>query len=137
MRLQGEGNMQEATIERWARWRLPTLALAILLIVVLPFVFLDSVVQGSQDAAQRVDHTRQVESTIHSLSSAIRNSEAATLALASGIDTPQVRGRLATGTADIPVAFEQLGRLTVANPSQQMHIGERKAVDRKRPRLKP
>ncbi|MGH8073520.1 MAG: ATP-binding protein [Lysobacter sp.] len=120
--------MQETTVERWARWRLPTLALAILLIVVLPFVFLDSVVQGSQDAAQRVDHTRQVESTIHSLSSAIRNSEAATLALASGIDTPLVRGRLATSTAEIPVAFEQLGRLTVDNPSQQMHIGELKAV---------
>ncbi|MGQ4661618.1 ATP-binding protein [Lysobacter sp. F6437] len=119
---------QEAISDKWARWRLPTFAIAILVIVVLPFVFLYSVVQDSQDATRRVDHTRQVESTIHSLSSAIRNSEAATLALASGIDTPLVRERLATGTAQIPVAFEQLTSLTVDNPSQQLRIGELKAV---------
>ena len=120
--------MQETTGDKWGRWRLPTLAIAILVIVVLPFVFLYSVIQGGQEATERVDHTRQVESTIHSLSSAIRNSEAATLALASGIDTPLVRERLTTGTAHIPIAFEQLTGLTVDNPAQQMRIGELKAV---------
>ena len=58
----------------------------------------------------------------------IRDIEAATFALAAGIDTPLIRSRLADSNARIPAQFEQLAALTIDNPVQQRRIGELKAI---------
>lgn len=124
-----------ASSDRWSRWRLPVLGLAIALIVVLPFLFLRAIMQSNVDATQMINHTRQVESTVHGLVSDIRNTEASALALAAGIDTPAIRERLASSAAQIPQQFDALAALTVDNPAQQRRIGELKATLEQRHRL--
>ncbi|MGY0620278.1 ATP-binding protein [Lysobacter sp. A378] len=124
-----------ARSERWKRWRLPALAAAILLIVVLPMILLYSVMRGNFEAADRVNHIRNVESMIHSLTYDVRNTEAATLALAAGIDTPLVRSRLQDSTAQIPEKFAKLVQLTREDPQQQLAMGQLKSILEQRRRL--
>lgn len=121
--------------ERWERWQLPMLGVAILLIVVLPMTLLYSVMQGNFEAADRVNHIRNVESMIHSLTYDVRNTEAAALALAAGIDTPLVRSRLKASTAQIPEEFAELIQLTRNDSRQQLAMGELKTILEQRRRL--
>lgn len=111
----------------WYRWRLPLLALAVMAIVVVPFVLLNAAIQDIQAAAERVDHTRKVESILHELTYEIRNVEAASLALASGIDRPSIRQRIEQSTAAIPQHLQRLAALTRDNSEQQIRVGRLQA----------
>jgi len=120
--------MQANEVDKWRRWHLPALGVAILVIVVLPFVYLADEMRESRDAAQLVEHTRLVERATHALLYAIRDNEAAVLATVAGLDNPVVRSRLTDSDARIPQEFEALAELTRDNPDQQRRIGELKAL---------
>lgn len=118
----------QGAMQRWTRWQLPALFLAMLVIVVLPLSFLYWVVNTETESARRLEHSRQIESAIHALNYAIRDLESATFALAAGIDTPLVRSRLEDSTSLLDQQFEELAALTVDDPGQQRRIGELRAV---------
>ncbi|MDQ3511170.1 MAG: hypothetical protein M3414_05725, partial [Pseudomonadota bacterium] len=71
--------------------RLLALMFAIVVIVVAPFIVLREATERSLAAAYLVSQALAVEKSVHALSYEVRSIEAAALALAAGIDTPQVR----------------------------------------------
>ncbi|MCY7354844.1 MAG: PAS domain S-box protein, partial [Lysobacter sp.] len=112
-----------ATRSRLDQWRLPLLGVAIIVIVVLPFVLLRASTQESLDAANLVNRTRNVEAAVHALTYDVRDIEAASQSIALGIDNPEIRSRLLASTIDLPKALAEITRLTRNNPDQQVRIG--------------
>ncbi len=119
----------------WSRWRLPLLAVLVVAIVAVPFAVLQWLDREVAEANAMVEHTRDVESTALSLIYDARNIEAASLALAAGIDTPLVRSRLDTSLSGIPAALARLAELTVDNGAQQLRIGRLSAILEQRNRI--
>lgn len=115
-------------LETASRWRVPLLALAVVLIVVAPFLLLQVATQRTRDAANLVAHTRTVEAAVHALLYDLRTRESAALALGNGIDTPVIRARIDDGARDIPLGVEKITRLTRDNPEQQVRIGMLRAT---------
>ncbi|MFD0740253.1 ATP-binding protein [Lysobacter koreensis] len=116
-----------------SRLRLPLLALAILLIVVAPFVLVRIATERTLDAEARVTHTREVEAAVHTLLYDVRNRESGAMALAVGIDTPNVRRRVSDSGREIPRGLDRITRLTRDNPEQQVRIGMLRAtIDQRR-----
>lgn len=107
----------------WSRWRMPLLVALIVAIVVGPFIVLSEAMDESQRAADMVEHTREVESTVLELLYDTRDLEAAALALASGLDTPTLRARVESGRDTIPAGLTRLIALTRDNAAQQLRIG--------------
>ncbi|MDQ3289323.1 MAG: ATP-binding protein [Pseudomonadota bacterium] len=103
--------------------RLAALMLAIVAIVVAPFLVLRVATERSLEAAYLVSQALAVEKSVHALSYEVRSIEAAALALAAGIDTPQVRKRIAESTAALDPALAAIARLTRDNPEQQVRVG--------------
>ncbi len=114
--------------ERASPWRVPLLVLAVVLIVVAPFMLLREATQRSLDAANLVSHTRAVEASVNALLYDLRNRESGALALANGIDTPQVRARIAESTTTLPAGIAAVTALTRDNPEQQVRIGMLRAI---------
>lgn len=105
------------------RVRLPGLVLALVLIVVGPFLLLRAANERSAEANARVDHTRQVEVAMQKLASDVRNVEAAALARVAGVDTPMLKDRTRTSRARVQPSLAEVQRLTRDNPAQQVRIG--------------
>ncbi len=107
-----------------AAWQAGALALVIALTVIVPAL----VLRGAGDAAKRssdmVRHTLEVDAQAQSLALHVRDTEAAALSLAAGVDTPRLRERLAASRRQIGVAMAALQRLTEDNPEQQRRLGE-------------
>lgn len=108
---------------RFTQWQLPALALAVLVIVVAPFLLMRDAGRDAAEAWQRVIHTRDVEARMHALSSDMRSLESGALALASGIDTARLRERAAAKRTRIAPAMLDMQRLTQDNPEQQLRLG--------------
>lgn len=98
-------------------------AMAILLIVAGPALFVREANQRSLAAAEKVNQTHAVSSTANVLMYEVRNRESATLAHAYGLDSRTVRDRLADSARQIPVYLQQLAALTRDNPDQQLRVG--------------
>ncbi len=103
--------------------RLAALMLAIIAIVVAPFLVLRVATERSLEAAYLVSQALAVEKSVHALSYEVRSIESAALAVAAGIDTPQVRERIAESSAQIGPALAEIARLTRDNPEQQLRVG--------------
>ena len=113
--------------------RLAALMLAIVVIVVAPFMVLRVATERSLEAAYRVSQALAVEKSVHALSYEVTNIEAAALALATGIDTPQVRARIAASSANLGPALDEIAKLTRDNPEQQVRVGALQArMERRR-----
>ena len=105
-------------------WRTLLLAIAVLVIVVLPFLLLRVAEQREIEAADRVAHTLQVESALQSLLAAVRGLESASVARALGVDVPPaVQARFADNRALIAPGLDTIERLTRDNPAQQVRLG--------------
>ena len=76
------------------RWRFAGLALAAVLIVVVPTVLQRKLAREAVDAAQWVAHTHEVGARLYNLQADIRDVESAALTLSKGIDTPALRERM-------------------------------------------
>lgn len=116
-------------------WRLPLLALAVVLIVVTPFMLLGVATQRTLDASNRVAHTREVEAAVNAQLYDVRNRESSALALVNGIDTPLIRARIAKSTHEIPAGVDKIIRLTRDDPDQQVRIGMLRATVEQREAL--
>ena len=106
-----------------ARWRLPLLALVVLLIVLVPFLLQRVADRRVAEAADLVVHTLEVENTLQMLSAAIRNLEGAGLASAAGAAAPILTERVAYSEALITPLLDQAEELTRDNPRQQVRMG--------------
>ncbi|MFT3668586.1 MAG: ATP-binding protein [Pseudoxanthomonas sp.] len=114
----------------WGKWRLPLLGLVILLIVVGPVILLQQLARSTQQAADEVVHTHEVEATVLGLALDVREMESSAMLIALGADHPLARERLATGRGSLPERFEALARLTADNPEQLVRVGRlRELVD--------
>lgn len=111
---------------------MPALAVAALVVVVLPLGFLQTVVRSDSDASQLRERSQALEAVVHELSYNIRDVESATFALVAGIDAPLVRRRLVESSGRLEEHFRNLAELTSDNPAQQRLVGELEAVIRER-----
>jgi len=106
-----------------SNWRLPALGLAVVLIVVTPFLLLRKAAQDIDAAWTMVAHTHEVEARVHALAADVRNLEAGALSLAAGVDSPLLRSRIDASRARIAPALQELEELTRDNPGQHLRLG--------------
>jgi signal transduction histidine kinase len=116
------------TLAAWERWRLWLLALAIGLIVVVPFLLLQNLARQSLKATDAVAHTHRVEAAVNAMTVELRETEVAAMAIALGVDLPVTRQRVAEGSAAVLPLLEQVLRLTSDNPEQQVRLGRLKEL---------
>ena len=106
-----------------SRWRLPVLGLAIVAIVVGPFLIMRSAIGEADRATQKVVHTREVESLMQAIAADARSLEAAAMTRARGIDSPLLRQRIDEANARILPNVDAVLALTRDNPEQQARLG--------------
>lgn len=106
-----------------SRWRLPVLGLAIVAIVVGPFLIMRSAIGEADRATQKVVHTREVESLMQAVAADARSLEAAAMTRARGIDSPLLRQRIDEANARILPNVDAVLALTRDNPEQQARLG--------------
>lgn len=114
---------EDRTPHAWGKGRLLLLGLAILLIVVGPVILLQRLAQDTQEAADAVIHTHEVEATVLGLALDVREMESSAMLIALGADHPLARERLRTGRHALPERFQNLARLTADNPEQLIRVG--------------
>jgi len=105
---------------------------ATLVIVVGPFLLVREAHRRSDEAAQAVSHTHDVDSTANALMYDLRNRESAALAYAFGHDSKTVRDRLEESRREIPANLRALTALTRDNPEQQVRVGRLAALAEQR-----
>ena len=122
---------KETRIE-WGSWRLPLLAAAVLLIILVPFLILQDLSRDSLEAANAVGHTHQVEAAVNALTVELREIEESAMVIALGAGTPRIRARVENGEAAIQPLMERLILLTRDNTLQQVRIGQLKELIQRR-----
>lgn len=94
------------------------------IIVLVPYWFIRSANHQIHIADQALAHTSQVDATASRLLFELRDLESAAANIAIGVDTPNMRQRVAETTFTIPVLTNRLIKLTEDNPRQQVRVGE-------------
>ena len=122
------------TDEDWDRWRFAGLALAALLIVVVPSLTLLRLSRSSVNAASWVAHTQAMNNRLHALQSDIRDVESAALTLSHGIESPALHDRLQHAER-IGATLDGLASLSSDDPEQMLRIGRISALLEKRMEL--
>ena len=122
---------RETRIE-WGRWRLPLLAAAVLLIILVPFLILQNLSRDSLKAADAVAHTHQVEAAVNALTVELREIEESAMAISLGGALPSTRQRVEDGSATVQPLLERLILLTRDNTLQQVRIGQLKELIERR-----
>jgi PAS domain S-box-containing protein len=105
------------------RWRLAALAVAIGLIVLLPYFFAQRSVDEALLASERVAHTAQVKAETTELLYLVRDVESAAFAIASGVRRPLFQERVDENLAGIELQLGKLKVLVADNPEQLVRIG--------------
>ena len=107
--------------EGWSRWRLMGLALAALLIIIVPALTLQRLSTQSVASAHWVAHTHAVGARLYNLQADIRDVESAALTLSKGIDSPALQQRM--GQADrVTDNLRELAGLVSDSPEQLVRI---------------
>ena len=120
---EGEGMASRFTDDDLSRWRLIGLALAALLIIIVPALTLQRLSSESVDAANWVAHTQTVGARLYNLQADIRDVESAALTLSKGIESPALRERLQRADS-IGANVAELTRLVSDSPDQLVRIGK-------------
>ncbi|UYB53074.1 ATP-binding protein [Xanthomonas sp. AM6] len=107
----------------WDRWRLPLLALAVVLIVILPSLLLRQMSDSTLRAADWVSHSQEVTATLHDLEANLRDMESAAMAMSHQVQSPILHARFNESRAAIAPTIARLAELTRDNPDQQVRIG--------------
>ncbi|WP_269792209.1 ATP-binding protein [Stenotrophomonas sp. Iso1] len=110
------------TDEDWGRWRLIGLALAALLIIIVPALTLQRLSHESINAANWLAHTQAVGSRLYNLHAAIRDTEFAALTLSLGVESPTLQQRLLRGDG-VTHDLNELVRLLNDSPDQLVRLG--------------
>lgn len=108
--------------------RVIVLALAVVFSVGVPYAVLQTAADGSINATLWVAHTETVKSTLFEVVYRLRDLESSALNayLHTGDEVPVANYRVTRG--QVEPLLDQLAALTIDNPSQQVRIGEFKAV---------
>ena len=106
-----------------SNWRLPALGLAVVLIVVTPFLLLRQAAHNTNAAWNMVAHTHETAATVHALAGDMRNMESGALSIAAGVDNELLRSRVGQSRERLIPTLERLQELTRDNPTQQVRIG--------------
>ncbi|WP_355507008.1 ATP-binding protein [Xanthomonas cannabis] len=109
--------------DRWDRWRLPSLAVAVCLIVVVPSLLLQQMAHNANQAAVWVSHSQDVQENAQRLEAAMRNAESAALMRSHGVERPALLERMRRGRSEAFAAVQRLIELTKDNPAQQVRLG--------------
>ncbi|KPL49197.1 histidine kinase [Xanthomonas axonopodis] len=109
--------------DKWDRWRLPLLAVAVFLIVVVPSLVLQQMARNANQAASWVSHSQQVQETAQRLEAAMRDTESAALMRSHGVEREALNERMRRGRRESLAAVQRLIELTRDNPSQLVRIG--------------
>ncbi|WP_126968055.1 sensor histidine kinase [Xanthomonas arboricola] len=109
--------------DRWDRWRLPLLAVAVFLIVVVPSLLLQQMAHNANQAAVWVSHSQEVQETAQRLEAAMRDTESAALMRSHGVQRPALLERMRRGRRESLAAVQRLIVLTKDNPAQQVRMG--------------
>jgi PAS domain S-box-containing protein len=119
--------MRPALPERMP-WRWLGLALAIVLIVLLPYVLAQRAIDGALHASDLVAHTARVKAETADLIAQVRDMEAAAFALAAGMRSTLFRERLRDAMAAIDPRLASLKRAVADNPEQLVRVGRFEAL---------
>ncbi|PPU01497.1 sensor histidine kinase [Xanthomonas arboricola] len=109
--------------DRWDRWRLPLLAVAVFLVVVVPSLLLQQMANNANQAAVWVAHSQEVQETAQRLEAAMRDTESAALMRSHGVQRPALLERMRRGRRESLAAVQRLIVLTKDNPAQQVRMG--------------
>ncbi|KLD70310.1 sensor histidine kinase [Xanthomonas pisi] len=109
--------------DKWDRWRLPSLAVAVCLIVVVPSLLLQQMARNANQAAVWVSHSQEVQETAQRLEAAMRDTESAALMRSHGVERPALLERMRRGRRESIAAVQRLISLTKDNPPQQVRMG--------------
>ncbi|WP_115045504.1 sensor histidine kinase [Xanthomonas arboricola] len=109
--------------DRWDRWRLPSLVVAVFLIVVVPSLLLQQMAYNANQAARWVSHSQEVQETAQRLEAAMRDTESAALMRSHGVQRPALLERMRRGRRESMDAVQRLIVLTKDNPAQQVRMG--------------
>lgn len=116
------------------RMRLGLLALAAILIIVLPWLLMRGLWDRAQKATEQVEHTQTVGVLLYRLQADIRDFESAALTLSKGVSTPGLQQRM--GLADtFPATLAELAAMVGDNPDQTLRVGWIQARLERRVRL--
>ncbi len=116
----------------WGKWQLPALALAVLLIVVVPSLVLQQLSSHNLDAADAIAHTHEVEAAVGLLAVEVREFESSGMLLALGGELPAARQRIGEARLTIPQQLDRLTAMTRDNPKQQVLLGRLRELVRSR-----
>jgi signal transduction histidine kinase len=103
------------------RWRTAGLLLAVLVIVLFPYLVTLGNARETQRAASWVTHSTAVKALTYEIAYTIRDSEAATYRLLAGDVTARARAQRAV--RETPGLLGQLRDMTRDNPDQQLLVG--------------
>lgn len=109
--------------DAWDRWRLPLLALAVVLIVILPSLLLRQMSDSTLRAADWVSHSQEVTAELSKLEANMRDMESAAMAMSHDVDSPILRARFEESRSSIAPTIARLVELTSDNADQQVRIG--------------
>lgn len=115
--------MQTTVQDKWDRWRLPVLAVAVFLIVVVPSLLMQQMASNANEAEAWVSHSQQVQETAQRLEAAMRDAESAALMRSHGVDREALHERMRRGRRESLAAVQRLLELTEDNPTQLVRIG--------------
>ncbi|HET7269137.1 MAG TPA: ATP-binding protein [Oleiagrimonas sp.] len=110
------------------RWRLALLLLAVVVSVMLPYLFTRSTTNSALDASHWVATSSQVRVTVYRLLYRLRDIEAATYSVLQGVRSDDLTQRIERGAAQIEPLLATLRGLTLDNADQQARLGALKNV---------
>ncbi len=109
--------------DAWDRLRLPVLALAVFLIVVVPSLLLRQMAASANQAAMWVSHSQSVQEVSQRLQASMRDLESAALMRSHGLERPILADRMQHGRNEAEASIRRLIDLTRDNAQQQVRIG--------------
>ncbi|HBK46141.1 MAG TPA: histidine kinase [Xanthomonadaceae bacterium] len=118
--------------DTWDRWRLPALALAVFLIVVVPSLLLQQMARSADHASNWAAHSQEVREQAQRLQAALRDLESAALMRSHGVERPSLLERMQSGRVEAETSLARLIELTRDNPDQQVRIGRTQSTIERR-----
>lgn len=118
--------------DTWDLLRLPMLAIAAMLIIVVPSLLQKKLAYDAGRATLRLLRTQQVRETTQRLVACVRDVEAVALARSYGRNLPLLHERDSSGRKGINLAMRQLTEMTRTYPDHQVLIGRiHSTIDRR------
>jgi signal transduction histidine kinase len=110
------------------RWQVVGLLLAMVVIVILPYLVTNWSTRDALDAGSLVTHSSEVKSLTYRIAYVTRDSEAATYRLLDGDHDPLLMARAQQATKAVPALLGQLQDMTSDSPAQQAAVGALSSV---------